>query len=288
MDVTTSSSSNGKSVNSVLDHIVTTGPPVAERHRRLTGEKLISTRAELDYILEQGICRRSSSPRASPLHLISKKRGSWKVCGDYRKLNVKTVPYSYPIAHIHDLADRLHGKTILTTPDLVPAYHHIPMAEEDIPKTAVSTPFEIFEFVVMAFGLRNATQSFQRFIDTIFRDLDVVCCYIDDIIIIIISKSPDLHREDLRILLSRLQQYRLSINISQCCFGQKDVQYLGYTNKNDGCKPSTERVAVIMNYIKKQIPLSTSDASWASSTTISNAYRSLPNIQLLSTNFFVS
>jgi hypothetical protein len=105
-------------------------------------------------------------------------------------------------------------------------------------KTAVSTPIGLFECVVIPFGLRNIKQSFQRFIVTIFRDLDFVCCYIDDIIIM--SESPEQHREYQRIVLCRLQ-HRLSSNISHCCFDQSGVQYLGYTS---------ERTATITIYRK--------------------------------------
>jgi hypothetical protein len=93
MDVITSLPSNGKCGTSVLNHIVTTGPTVAERSSRLTGEELISAKAEFYCMLHQGICRRSSSPRASSLHLVSKKTAGWKACGDHRKLNVQMVSY---------------------------------------------------------------------------------------------------------------------------------------------------------------------------------------------------
>jgi hypothetical protein len=127
---TTTSPSNGKSGIPVLHHIVATGPPVAEEPRRLTGYRLTSPKAAFDYMLEQGICQPSSSPCASLLHLVSKKLG-WRACGDYRKFNALTVPEFYPIAHIYDVADHLHGKTIFTTLDLVRAYHRIPMAKEE-------------------------------------------------------------------------------------------------------------------------------------------------------------
>jgi hypothetical protein len=133
-------------------------------------------------MLKQGIYQPSSSLWACPLHLIYKKTEGWKTCGDYHKLNAQTVPDRYPIAHIHDVPDRLHEKTVFTNLDLVRAYHQIPMAEQNISKTAVSNPFGLFEFLVMPFGLRNTTQTFQRFMDMIFRDLDFAFFYIDDII----------------------------------------------------------------------------------------------------------
>ena len=121
--------------------------------------------------MELGICRPSSSPWASPAHLVRKKSGEWRLCGDYRRLNAMTILDKYPIPYLHDFSANLFKKNIFSSLDLFKAYHQIPVAKSDVPKTAVITPFGLFEFVSMTFGLRNAVQTFQRYIHHALRDL---------------------------------------------------------------------------------------------------------------------
>ena len=105
------------------------------------------------------------------------------MCGDYRRLNTVTTPDRYSIPLIADLTARLHGRKIFGKVDLIKGYHQIPVAEDDIAKTAITTPFGTFEFLRLPFGLKNAGQTFQHMMDEILSDLDYLFVYMDDVLV---------------------------------------------------------------------------------------------------------
>jgi len=233
-------------IDSVTKHnIETTCPPIFAKPRPLNPAKFKIAKQEFDTLLNMNIVRPSKSPWASPLHMVKKADGSWRPCGDYRRLNAATVPDRYAIPNMQFMHNKLHGAKVFSRLDMVKAYHFIPMAEDDIGKTAICTPFGTFEYLRMPFGLRNAASTFQRYVDNLFRDMPFVVTYIDDILIF--SRSEEEHESHLHSVLQRLLNSGLRINDSKSVIKKPSVSFLGYHLNDKGIKPMKERVEALNN-----------------------------------------
>ncbi len=162
----------------------------------------------------------------SLLHLVPKKDGSWRPCSDYRRLNTVTIPDRYPLPNMQSLNDCMAGCTVFSKIDLVKAYHQIPIIEEDIQKTAIATPFGLWEFLFMAFGLRNAAQALQWLIDNNLMGLDYVFSSLDDDDVF--SKSREQHWTHLRMLFAILAANGLALNLEKCVFAVSELDFLGH------------------------------------------------------------
>ena len=237
-----------KPAHGVFHQIITNSHPVSSRFRRLAPDKYQQAKEIFDHMLDSGLVKRSNSSWSSPLHLQPKPNtNESRPCGDYRALNSVTVPDKYPLPYLHDFSQRLHGCNVFSKIDLVKAFHHIRIHPDDVQKTAITTPFGLFEFTRMPFGLRNAPQTFQRFMDMTLQGLPFVFCYIDDILVA--SENFDQHVQHLREVFTRLDKNGLTINAAKCSFAQPEMEFLGHSVNSEGIRPTAHRVQGIADAI---------------------------------------
>jgi len=227
-----------------VEHVVeTSGRPVFAKARRLDADKLKIAEAEFRSLEAAGIVRRSNSPWSSPLHMVPKPDGTWRPCGDYRRLNTVTVPDKYPLPSIPDLSNKLHGCKFFSCIDLVKGYHQVPMAAADIQKTAIITPFGLFEYLFMPFGLANAAQTFQRLMDNLFRRFSFVFTYLDDHLIA--SATLEEHFLHLEAFFGVLDENGLTINPAKCVFAVRSLKFLGHLVDENGIRPLPKHVTAV-------------------------------------------
>ncbi|PIK57624.1 hypothetical protein BSL78_05450 [Apostichopus japonicus] len=170
------------------------------------------------------------------------------MCVDYRKLNQKTIKDAYPIPRIEDSIDALHGSQWFSAIDLLSGYHQVAMAETDRHKTGFITPFGLYEFNRMPFGLSNAPGTFQRLMQTCLHDqfFQSVLCYLDDILVY--SKTFEDHLTNLQRVFDRLKQQGLKIKPSKCTFFQSEVTYLGHKVTRAGVMPSPDKIQAVKDW----------------------------------------
>jgi hypothetical protein len=167
----------------------------------MTPKKLVELKVQLNELMDKGFIHPSSSPWGCPALFVKKKDQSLRLCVDYRPLNAITIKNKYHLPHINILFDQLVGIKFFSKVDLRSSYHQIKIHSEDIPKTAFSTRYELYGYLVMSFGLTNAPAHFMYLINSVFMsELDkFVVVFIDDILIY--SKNGEEHEQHLQIIL---------------------------------------------------------------------------------------
>jgi hypothetical protein len=184
--------------------LVPSTTPISRRPYRMPPNELAELKIQLQELLEKGLIRPSSSPWGCLALFVKKKDKSLWMCVDYRPLNVVTIKNKYTLPHIDILIDQLSRAKVFSKIDLRYGYHQIKIRLEDIPKTAFSTRYGLYEYLVMSFGLTNAPAYFMYLMDLVFMpELDkFVVVFIDDILIY--SRNEEDHAEHLRIVLTKL------------------------------------------------------------------------------------
>lgn len=203
----------------------------------------------IDQMLSRGFIRKSKSPGGAGIVFAAKANTTeLRVCVDYRGLNKITIKNRYPLPLIESLLDKVRGAKWFVKIDLMEAYYNIRIKAGDEYKTAFKTPWGLFEYLVMPFGLCNAPATFQAYVDKALHDqigLELIV-YLDDILIF----ANDLYelRARTKRCLQRLRDAGLFAKLEKCIFEVQEVSFLGYIISDKGISMDSERIQTILDW----------------------------------------
>jgi hypothetical protein len=198
--------------------------PISKRPYQMPPAELAELKKQLQELLDKGFIHPSTSPWGCPALFVKKKDESLRLCIDYHPLKNK-----YPLPRIDVLFDQLVGAKVFSKIDLRSGYHQIKIRASDVPKTVFSTKYELYEYLVMLFGLTNAPAYFMYLMNYVFMpELDkFVVVFINDILVY--SKNEEEHASHLHVVLQRQREHRLYAKLSKCDFWLKEIKFLGHT-----------------------------------------------------------
>ena len=237
--------------------IITEGTLPQFRPRRLNPKLLKEAKEHFDDLIKRKRVSESTAPCSTPLHAVPKADGSTRFCGDYRFLNLRTIPNRYSLPYLSDSTSQMAGMKIFSKLDIKSAFEHLPVHPRDIDKTTVCTPFGNFRYHFANYGLRNSAQTFQMFIDRVLRNLTRtdengkihkinIYAYVDDLLLSSVDELS--HQKDLEALLKRLSEFNIKLNLKKCQFFKKNLEFLGHIFCAEGIKPTEAKVQAVLNY----------------------------------------
>lgn len=242
--------SNDFGYTTTVTHHIQTGDarPIKQRHRRVPPHIFHEFKRHVQELVAQGVLKESCSPWASPAVIVIKRDRSVRFCCDYRKLNSVTLKDAYPLPRVEESLDALGKAKLFSSLDLTAGYFQVAVHDEDQEKTAVTTPFGLYQWTRMPFGLCNAPGTFQRLMEVVLGDLafDVLLIYLDDVLVF--SSDFDSHCEKLDLVFGRLREHGLKLKPSKCFLLRSEVKFLGHIVSAAGVQVDMDKVKALQDW----------------------------------------
>ena len=230
----------------VHDVDISDAQPIKQHPYRLNPQKEEYLKKEVQYLLDNDFIEPSQSNWSSPCILVPKPDQSYRMCTDFRKLNSVTKTDTYPIPRIDDCIDKIGKAKYVTKIDLLKGFYQVPLSERAKELSAFVTPSGLYQYKVMAFGMKNAPATFQRLINAVTQGIEGCDAYIDDGVIY--SDTWEEHLSILRQFYQRLSEAKLTINLSKSEFGCATVTFLGHVVGQGQIKPVDSKVCAINDF----------------------------------------
>ena len=227
--------------------------PVQKKYTSVPRSLYPEVKQYIEDLLNQNFINKSKSPYSSLVVCVGKKDGTLRLCIDYRELNRRTIADRHPIPRVQETLDCLGGNTWLTVLDQGKAYHQGFMSNESRAATAFVTPWGLYEWVRIPFGLMNAPANFQWFMERCLSDLrdKVTIPHLDDIIVF--SRTFEAHVEHLREVLRKLRQHGVKLKPRKCSLFKREIRFLGRIVSGDGYRINPESVKAVEK-LKETLP----------------------------------
>ncbi len=231
----------------VIKHEIRLKPdfiPKPRRPYRIPENLKKEVNRQIEELLVQGKIRPSKSNYAHPIVCVVKKQGDIRLCCDFRDVNSGTIPDAYPMPLIDELLNKISPANFITSLDCTSGYWQIELEEKSIERTAFITDSGLYEWLVLPFGVRSASSTYQRAMNLILKThKDYACSYIDDASVF--SVTWDDHLGHLDRVLHSIEQAGLTLRLSKCAFAQPQIKFLGHVVGSGEIKVLPEKLEAL-------------------------------------------